>query len=124
MRRQPVRASIAAIVAIIVVTALTLLLTGCGGGLPAGDPSISGVVRQLDTTADGATILVVGSGSVDKASVRVTTSTRILLGAGSSTKAGTLADLSAGATVRVWFTGPVAESYPVQATAGTLLIEK
>jgi len=121
MRRQPVRTSI---VAIVVVTALALLLTGCGGGLPAGDPSISGTVRQLDTTGSGATILVVGSGSVDKASVRVTTSTRILLGTASSSKAGTLADLSAGAAVQVWFTGPVAESYPVQATAGTLLIEK
>jgi len=27
-----------------------------------------------------------------------------------------------GARVRVWFTGPVAESFPVQATAGTVLI--
>jgi hypothetical protein len=31
-------------------------------------------------------------------------------------------DLSAGQRVAVWFTGPVAESYPVQATAGAIEI--
>ena len=33
-------------------------------------------------------------------------------------------DLLPGTTVSVWFEGPVAESYPLQARAGTLLIEK
>jgi hypothetical protein len=32
-------------------------------------------------------------------------------------------DLAVGQTVQVWFDGPVAESYPVQATAGSIVIE-
>jgi uncharacterized protein DUF3221 len=119
MRRQPVRTIIVATLAIV---ALAVLLTGCGSGLPSGDPSISGTIRQISTTTAGATILVVGGGSVDQASVRITSATRILVDPGSGAEAGTLSDIAAGASVRVWFTGPVAESYPVQATAGTLLV--
>ena len=32
-------------------------------------------------------------------------------------------DLAEGTTVQVWFDGPVAESYPVQATASSIVIE-
>jgi hypothetical protein len=35
---------------------------------------------------------------------------------------GTAADLGPGQMVSVWFDGPVAESYPVQATAADLRI--
>ena len=36
---------------------------------------------------------------------------------------GSFADLTDGAAVQVWFDGPVAESYPVQATAGSIVVE-
>lgn len=124
MRRHPTRTAIVAIVAVIAIIALAVLLSGCGNGSPSGDPSVTGAIRQIDANSDGATILVVGGGTVDRASVRVTPSTRILVGAGPETTDGAVRDLVTGVTVRVWFTGPVAESYPVQATAGTVLVEK
>ena len=36
---------------------------------------------------------------------------------------GSFDDLTEGTAVQVWFDGPVAESYPVQATAGSIVIE-
>ena len=36
---------------------------------------------------------------------------------------GSFDDLTQGAAVQVWFDGPVAESYPVQATAGSIVVE-
>ncbi len=59
------------------------------------------------------------SSSVDRASVRVTVDTVVWTAEGVR---GTAADLAAGEQVAVWFTGPVAESYPVQATAGVIQI--
>jgi len=38
-------------------------------------------------------------------------------------KLGSFDDLTEGTAVQVWFDGPVAESYPVQATAGSIVIE-
>lgn len=101
-----------------------LLVSACSPGLPSGRPSISGTIQTLANAPGGATILVSGSGEVDKASVRITEATRIFVDAGSGAKPGTLADVVAGASVDVWFEGPVAESYPVQATAGTVLIRR
>jgi beta-N-acetylhexosaminidase len=59
------------------------------------------------------------SGSA-KALVTVDRSTRIFHANASVTAR--VEDLLPGTTVSVWFEGPVAESYPVQARAGTLLI--
>jgi len=36
---------------------------------------------------------------------------------------GTVGDVRAGQVVRVWFAGPVAESYPVRARARAVVIE-
>jgi hypothetical protein len=58
----------------------------------------------------------------DKASVRVTNKTRIEKLAGKERKPAKFADLKKGVRVQARFTGPVAESYPVQATAGEILI--
>jgi heat shock protein HslJ len=89
-------------------------------GIPRNPPSIIGVI----TTVALPDVLVEenpaeSSGSA-KASVRVTAETRILRHDG--TVAGVSA-LHAGQRARVWFTGPVAESYPVQATGGVIVID-
>lgn len=55
-----------------------------------------------------------------KAIVAVTNSTTILL---VSRAEGEFRNLIVGMWVRVWFDGPVAESYPVQGTAGTIAID-
>ncbi len=58
--------------------------------------------------------------SGDKAIVTVTGATTILL---VSRAEGEFRLLQSGQWVRVWFDGPVAESYPVQGTAATVVID-
>jgi hypothetical protein len=60
--------------------------------------------------------------NVDKASVRVTPKTRIFREENGKRIEATFADLQVGQRVTAQFTGPVAESYPVQATAGEIVI--
>ena len=58
----------------------------------------------------------------DKASIRITDKTKIQIQDGKLVKDGKFEDLMKGGKVSVWFSGPVAESYPVQAMAGKILI--
>jgi len=55
-----------------------------------------------------------------KAVVRVDGITLVLLPDG---KAGDRRSLASGQWVRLWFDGPIAESYPVQGTAATIVID-
>lgn len=58
----------------------------------------------------------------DKAFVRITKKTKIEKLEGKERKPATFKDLKEGAVVEAVFDGPVAESYPVQAIAGAVLI--
>jgi beta-N-acetylhexosaminidase len=58
----------------------------------------------------------------DKASVKITGKTKILKQDGRERKEAKVEDIRKGCKVQIDFTGPVAESYPVQATAGTIVI--
>ncbi|HET6475099.1 MAG TPA: DUF3221 domain-containing protein [Thermoleophilia bacterium] len=119
------------------------VVVGCGGpagGGTASTPSptppadgladITGVVRELARpgSQDGGwpVLLVVADpgsdSSVDRASVRVTARTVVWTPAGEGRYELSAADLAVGQRVAVRFTGPVAESYPVQATAGDIEI--
>ena len=97
-----------------------LALVGCAPKPPTETPGIVGTVKSLvpgDDRPDS--ILVEGgtqaAGAVsDKAQVRIAPSTLFFSADGKPAQASTIVQ---GATVRVWFTGPVAESYPVQGTA-------
>lgn len=86
--------------------------------IPSEAPSITGVITQLDR---GRRVRVEDSETNKKAVVRITDATRILDRKGEATSE---AALALGQTVRVWFVGPVAESFPVQATAGVLVIDQ
>jgi hypothetical protein len=128
-----------ALAALAVLAALgAAVVGGCGGATaaqpaspsPSAPPSlpadITGVVKDVSVgTDDNAlpVLLVVADpgsrSSVDRASVRVTADTIVWTADGVR---GAAADLAAGARVAMWFTGPVAESYPVQATAGAIRI--
>lgn len=95
---------------------------GRHAGIPDDAPSILGVVTMREApdrirveTDPGA-----ASGS-DKAVVTLTRATRILHRDGRSADG---SDLGVGREVSVWFAGPVRESYPVQADAGTMVIER
>jgi hypothetical protein len=92
---------------------------------PAGPPSIEGRLTAVDRAGERIGSIRVeanpseSSGS-DKAVVRITQSTEIVRG--DSTRADFNA-LSSGQWVRVWFIGPVRESYPVQADAVRVQID-
>jgi beta-N-acetylhexosaminidase len=107
---------------------LALVLVSCAERTPSRAPDISGqITRATTSVVDGSrriTMLVEAvpsdvSGS-PKALVTVDRSTRIFHANASVSP--TVEDLLPGTTVSVWFDGPVAESYPVQGRAGTLLI--
>ena len=110
------------------VLLLALILVSCAERTPSRAPDISGQITRATTSVVDAsrriTMIVEAvpsdvSGS-PKALVTVDRSTRIFhANARLSPK---VEDLLPGATVSVWFEGPVAESYPVQGRAGTLLI--
>lgn len=110
-----------------VLLALALLAGACAGvASPRGDPAIRGAISSVSFRPGGstlATILVEGrvepDTQYDKAAVAVTRSTRIRRADGASVPVDAL---GAGMQVEVWFTGPVAESYPVQATADTIVV--
>ena len=107
---------------VLMVAGTAVLATACAAGVPTGQPAITGLVSTVSGSGDGATILVTGSGQVDKASVSIDARTVLLRKTDAGTSALLLADVTAGARVSVWFDGPVAESYPVQGHAGTVLL--
>jgi len=125
----------------VVVAAMTLA-AGCGEGSGAspgagGQPrpgraapprrpaDITGPVATVIDAGDGVgTVLIEeGRGSVDAASIRVSAGTVVLEADGGGWRRATLGAITEGARVRAWFIGPVAESYPVQATAAVIAIE-
>ncbi|MDZ4064448.1 MAG: DUF3221 domain-containing protein [Coriobacteriia bacterium] len=119
MTRTP-RILIAAVAAL----ALTFVAAGCGSAPPTEPPSISGTVTNYvaDGTGGGSFLIengTPGSSDYDIASVRVDSKTKIF---DATNDLATFADIAKGSNLDVWFTGPVAESYPVQATAGSIRI--
>ena len=112
----------------IALLALAMLVaSACGGGAANRGPDISGFITTISGRADGVTVLVEADPSHpslgDKASVAVTSSTRIARRSqGGGEVAATARDLVPGLQVQVWFDGPVATSYPVQGKAQALVI--
>jgi hypothetical protein len=96
---------------------LLLASLSCTG--PAQQPSIKGII----TSREGDRILVEetpgDSAGSNQASVRLTPATRVQQADGSPAQPNLL---EPGRRVSVWFEGPVLQSYPVQATAGTVRI--
>ena len=89
--------------------------------IPGAPPSITGTVTDVN---DQRRIRIEeqpaeASGSA-KAVVRLADGAVIVTRAG---ERATFADIRTGTRVSAWFTGPVAESYPVQATANVIVIE-
>ena len=107
--------------------ALALLVTSaCGGGAANRAADIAGIVTSVSGRTDGVTVLVESDPSTPstgaKASVAVTTGTRITRRAPGGDVAATTRELTPGVMVEVWFDGPAAMSYPVQAKALTVVI--
>ncbi|MBI5232379.1 MAG: DUF3221 domain-containing protein [Coriobacteriales bacterium] len=106
--------------AVCMAVSAALLLSGCSN-TPKGEPAISGDVTAVDNAAQGGIVMLVEapggtSYSVgDKASVSVTDKTKVVDETGAKVEP---RGITVGQRVDVWFEGPVAESYPVQGTAG------
>lgn len=109
-----------------------MIISGCLSA--ATDPSISDATAAItrttpsiigQVTAVVLPVIVVEErppephGSA-KAVVRITDGTQVLLRGQGFVGA---KELRLGQQVKVWFTGPVMESYPLQATAGVIAIE-
>jgi hypothetical protein len=105
------------------------------GGLPSGSPDITGSIESISGDARGfadpgevvGAILVEGTPGVasayDRASVSINGRTRIFTRApGAEPVPADILALGIGRQVEVWFTGPVAESYPVQALADVIYV--
>ena len=90
---------------------------------PATAPDITGIITSKDTPGG---VLIEenpdeASGSA-KAHVSIVNETRIFKQQGQELRPATVGELEVGQQVQAWFTGPVRESYPLQATAGVIVI--
>ena len=91
---------------------------------PDRDPDIAGpvsAVRSPGDGRDGAVRIDEGSGAFDAAQAAVDGDTDVLRRTAGGYERTGLGDLHAGERAEVWFEGPVAESYPVQARAGAVV---
>lgn len=112
--------------------AALILLAGCAASLPAEPATIRGVVTSVNTSENGlVTLRVVAHAdagaqlSLDAADVSLSPSTKVFATPNGSKTRATRSSASAIEIrdfVEVWITGPVRESYPVQADADAVLV--
>lgn len=125
MNRRTPRAALPLMLMLAAVTVLAL--TACALRLPTDVPGITGDITTV-VPGDGrpASIFVEGGkqpeGAVAQAAmVTIQPSTQVF---GPDGKAADPMTIVQGATVKVWFEGPVAESFPVQGSAGAVQVVK
>src|SRR5512133_2330065 len=106
---------------LLAIALVALALTGCSPGVPDSDPSMSGqIVGVLPGDQLGSIAVEAPKAAdveYDRAVVAITSDTTLFVETGAAgTEEIAFEDLAVGDEVDVWFEGPVAESYPVQAT--------
>ena len=108
-----------------------LLFAACGGDsgdIGDRDPDIRGEITSLTPGSGDTLVTILIEGKVepdtgyDKASLRVAKDTEVVRLQGADQVEADWSDLAEGQQVEAWFEGPVAESYPVQAKAGRIVI--
>lgn len=120
------------------LAAAVSLMAACGSGpggaagadaMPPAEPAyLTGAVTQSQPANDGDTLgtLLVeeepGVQSGNKASTTVVADTLLLRETSEGFAPTDFATVAAAQTVSVWFSGPVAESYPVQGTAAAVVV--
>ena len=87
-----------------------------------GSGGIAGFITELSGTAALIEENPLEDSGSDKASVGITAETRIFIQQGQDRVPAGPEELAAGQLVEATFIGPVAESYPVQTTAGSITI--
>ena len=109
-------------------TVAAILVAGCAStaSIPTDPPSISGIITHVSRSPGQMTILIEErpeqSSGGDKSAVRITPQTQILLDSPSGATELAPEQLAAGNRASAWFAGPVAESYPTQATARIVVV--
>ena len=105
------------------------LLLGCASTAapPSRAPDIRGTITQVSRSEERTSVLIeeqpgTTSGS-DKSWVTIPAGASLLRREAAGYRPFPAGELAAGMRASAWFEGPVAESYPTQATAGTLLVE-
>lgn len=117
---------------VVLAMAACLAAAACAGtpGEPGETPSVVGTIQQVQQDVSPTRILVEqpagGSGSAGEpvAWVELVQSTRILQRVDGRLVNVAPRVLKVGDRVSVWFTGPVRESWPVQAVGGTVILER
>lgn len=108
------------------IALVLLVASACGGGAANRVADIAGIVTNVSGRTDGVTVLVESDPSTPtsgaKAAVAVTSGTRITRRAQGGDVAATARELTPGVQVEVWFDGPAAMSYPIQAKALAVVI--
>jgi hypothetical protein len=112
-----------------------LWLTACSSSVvesPAETAHTRGTITEVPTRLPAAAFLIEEkttgipaepATAGDKYYVFVTSATQVQRRTGTgSTRSASLYELAAGMQAEVWFTGPIRESYPMQATASRILI--
>jgi beta-N-acetylhexosaminidase len=124
MRRTFARSAVA-VLGVLLIAAIA----GCAVSLPDGSPSIRGTITTMSDTGSHEALTVLIEGAIeddteyDRASVAIGPKTEVLrMAADGTVERGSSSLLAKGQQVEAWFTGPVAESYPVQAAAATIVI--
>ena len=113
----------------LVIVAITLSFAACDETprtIPSSPASIAGQITALDRDGERigtARVETQPSDSTGSPKAVVRISQRTIVTTPSLASAG-YNDLKVGQRVRVWFIGPIRESYPVQADAGTVVIER
>ncbi|MHB1342133.1 MAG: DUF3221 domain-containing protein [Coriobacteriia bacterium] len=112
---------------VLAVAIVAFSLAGCAPTPPSAAPTIpNGVITSMNAGADGLGSVLVESDdpdtTFDKASVSVTDKTTLLRETDNGYVEAVFAELAEGTRVDVWITGPVAESYPVQASADAMVV--
>ena len=109
---------------ILLAAILTMGLTAAAPALAQIEPANG--VQGFITSISGAVVLVEEVPSdewgSDKGAFTVTEETAILRQQGDELVPGTFDDLQAGQHVAATYAGPVAESYPTQGTAGSIIV--
>ena len=128
-----------------VLMLMSLIVVGCGqsalppGGaathaaeqvvLPAEEPGIVGSITNVgmvDGPANVRGLIRIEQNPAEETSpkdeVKITDSTRLISQKGQDLHTAAFADLKVGQQVKAWYDGPVAESFPRQATARVVLL--
>ena len=98
--------------------------SGTNATIPSSPPSIEGRITSVNRSGERIGSIRVETNPADeagspKAVVRIDQTTRLFR----ANASGDFNDLKTGDWVRVWFEGPVAESYPVQVKGGTVVVD-